>query len=206
MLPFSAAADRNKDVVLETLKPIIADQTKVLEIGSGNGQHAVHFTKALPNLIWHCSDLAEYVPGIAARLEQEGSDRTPKPIALNVASPSWKLPASGQSDAFDVVFTANTLHIMSFAHVKHFFTRVAEHLHNTNGMLCVYGPLKYDGEFTTESNAAFDLQLKSWDPVSGIRDFETLDDLATKAGLVFAADHNMPANNQLVIWKRPNED
>lgn len=202
MLTFSAAADRNKDVILETLSPILKDRQRVLEIGSGNGQHAVHITSALPHLIWQCSDLAENVPGIAERLDREGNTRTPAPLAMDVAVSPWPLPAPDADDAVDVIFTANTLHIMSFVHVEHFFDRVAEILSANNGALCVYGPLKYGGKFTTPSNADFDVQLKSWNPVSGIRDFEALDNMAQNAGLTFAADHPMPANNQLVVWQR----
>ncbi len=201
MLPFSAAADRNKDVILEKLEQIFASSRRILEIGSGNGQHAVHVTSALPHLIWQCSDLEENVPGIAARLETEGNTRTPPPLALDVASPPWPLPAKEGPDAFDGMFTANTLHIMSFAHVEQFFARAGEVL-GPSGQLCVYGPLKYGGKFTTDSNEAFDAQLKSWNPVSGIRDFEALDSLANSIGLALTADLAMPANNQLVVWRR----
>lgn len=202
MLPFSAAADRNKDVILETLRPYLKNRQKVLEIGSGNGQHAIHVTSALPHISWQCSDLAENVLGIADRLSADGNQRTPAPLALDVAAPPWPLPSPDTEEAVDAIFTANTLHIMSFDHVEQFFERVAEGLSHENGVLCVYGPLKYGGDFTTDSNAAFDLQLKSWNPVSGIRDFEALDVLAQKAGLAFTADHKMPANNQLVVWER----
>nr|WP_244318693.1 DUF938 domain-containing protein [Roseibium hamelinense] len=202
-MPFSAAADRNKDAILTTLKPILEGHRKLLEIGSGNGQHAVHMTAAIPGLVWQCSDLDENIEGIAIRLELEGDERTPPPLALDVSVSQWPLPARDDADAFDVMYTANTLHIMSFNHVEHFFARATETLHGQDGILCVYGPLKYGGKYTTPSNEAFDAQLKSWDPVSGIRDFEALDTLARKAGLVFDADHAMPANNQLVIWKRP---
>lgn len=204
MLPFSAAADRNKDVILETLTPILSSQKRVLEIGSGNAQHAVHITRAVPHIVWQCSDLEVNVPGVSARLAEEGNDRTPPPLALDVATAPWPLPAPESKEAFDTIFTANTLHIMSFEHVVHFFARAGEVLDNRSGKLCVYGPLKYGGAFTTESNAAFDLKLKSWDPVSGIRDFEVLDELADKTGLTLDADIEMPANNQLVVWKRPD--
>jgi cyclopropane fatty-acyl-phospholipid synthase-like methyltransferase len=202
MLPFSAAADRNKDVILGKLEPILKDRRRVLEIGSSNGQHAVHVTNAVPHIIWQCSDLSGNLPGISERLDQDGNSRTLPPLALDVAESPWPLPAPGADDAFDIIFTANTLHIMSFVHVEQFFARAGEVLSNRNGVLCVYGPLKYGGEFTTASNAAFDLQLKGWDPVSGIRDFEALNGLAEKAGLTFTADYAMPANNQLVVWER----
>lgn len=201
MLPYSPAADRNKDVILERLTEVFSGHRRILEIGSGNGQHAIHVTNALPHLTWQCSDLEENVAGIAARLEAEGNERTPAPLAIDVARPPLPVPTADQEDAFDGLFTANTLHIMSFAHVEAFFARTGELL-AAGGRLCVYGPLKYDGTFTTDSNKAFDAQLKTWDPVSGIRDFEALDDLAGKADLVFEADHAMPANNQLVVWQR----
>lgn len=201
MLPFSPAADRNKDVILEKLAEVFAGHRRILEIGSGNGQHAIHVTNALPHLTWQCSDLEENIAGIAARLEEEGNERTPAPLAIDVARPPLPIPVADGPDAFDGLFTANTLHIMSFAHVEAFFARTGELL-TSGGRLCVYGPLKYGGRFTTESNEAFDAQLKTWDPVSGIRDFEALDGLARTAGLTFEADHAMPANNQLVVWRR----
>jgi cyclopropane fatty-acyl-phospholipid synthase-like methyltransferase len=201
MLPFSPAADRNKDVILEKLTGVFRNNRRILEIGSGNGQHAVHVTNALPHLVWQCSDLEENVAGISARLDAEGNERTPAPLVIDVATPPRPVPAADSPDAFDGLFTANTLHIMSFAHVEAFFARTGELL-GQGGLLCVYGPLKYGGRFTSESNEAFDAQLKSWNPVSGIRDFEALDDLADKAGLSFETDHPMPANNQLVVWQR----
>lgn len=201
MLPFAPAAERNKNAVLDTLRPHLATCRQLLEIGSGTGQHAVHVTAALPHLVWQCSDLADAVPGIAARLEAEGNDRTPPPLALDVAAPPWPVPDAGNRGAFDAIFTANTLHIMSFAHVERFFARVGEVL-ATGGICAVYGPMKYGGAFTTQSNADFDAQLRARDPQSGIRDFEALDDLAYGQGLTLAADSAMPANNRLIVWQR----
>lgn len=202
MLPFSAASERNKDVILEKMTPILRTQRKVLEIGSGTGQHAVHITAAVPHVFWQCSDLDANLPGIAARLAAEGNPRTPPPLALEAAAERWPLPAPDDEDAFDTIFTANTLHIMSFERVSALFAHVGDVLSAENGKLCVYGPLKYGGAFTTQSNADFDRHLKSADPVSGIRDFEALDDLARDIGLRLEADIAMPANNQLVVWQR----
>jgi SAM-dependent methyltransferase len=201
MLPFAPAAERNKDAIRDVLGPHLADRRRLLEIGSGTGQHAVHMTGALPHLVWQCSDLPGTVPGIAARLEAEGNERTPPPLALDVAAPPWPVPDAGSRDAFDAIFTANTLHIMSFAHVERFFARVGEVL-AAAGILAVYGPMKYGGDFTTQSNAEFDAQLRTRDPQSGIRDFEVLDDLAYGQGLTLAADNAMPANNRLLVWQR----
>lgn len=201
MLPFAPSAERNKDAILAALRPHLAHCRRVLEIGSGTGQHAVHMTAALPQLVWQCSELPGAVEGVAARLVAEGTERTPPPLALDVAAPPWPLPAADAPDAFDAVFTANTLHIMSFAHVGQFFARVGEVL-APGGLCCVYGPMKYGGAFTTRSNAEFDAQLRARDPLSGIRDFEALDELAQAKGLTLLEDLAMPANNQLLIWRR----
>lgn len=201
MLPFAPSAERNKDAILAALRPHLAHCRRVLEIGSGTGQHAVHMTAALPQLVWQCSELPGAIAGVAARLESEGTARTPPPLALDVAAPPWPLPAAEAPDAFDAIFTANTLHIMSFAHVGQFFARVGEVL-APGGLCCVYGPMKYGGAFTTRSNAEFDAQLRARDPLSGIRDFEALDELAQAQGLTLLEDIAMPANNLLLIWRR----
>jgi SAM-dependent methyltransferase len=161
----------------------------------------VHFTQALTQLVWQCSDLASEIEGLAARLALESSERTPPPLVLDVAAAPWPLPAPSADRAVDAVFTANTLHIMSVEHVGHFFARVGEVL-APGGLLCVYGPLKYKGAFTTPSNAEFDEWLRARNPLSGIRDFEALDALAAGQELGLVEDIAMPANNQLLVWRR----
>jgi hypothetical protein len=101
----------------------------------------------------------------------------------------------------DAVYTANTLHIMSWPHVEKFFAGVAKVL-TMGGVLAVYGPLNYGGAFTAESNAQFDQWLKARDPVSGLRDFEALCTLAARAGLALEDDLAMPANNRTLVWRR----
>jgi hypothetical protein len=102
----------------------------------------------------------------------------------------------------DAVFSANTLHIMAWSAVQAFVRGVASAL-AAPGVLCVYGPFRFQGQYTSDSNAQFDTWLKARDPVSGIRDFEPLEALARAHGLVFAADHAMPANNRMLLWRRP---
>ena len=195
MLPYSEASERNKDPILEVLKQHLQQTKKVLEIGSGTAQHAVYFGKNLPHLIWQPSDQHQYLADIEARLEQEASENVLPPALLDVAQEDWQLKD------FDAIFSANTLHIMSWQHVEHFFQGVGKVL-ALNGKLLVYGPFKYSGEFTTESNADFDLWLKRRDEVSGIRDFEKVNQLAEQQGLKLLEDLAMPANNQCLIWQK----
>lgn len=197
MPSFSEACERNKIPILEVLKDAYSHRTNVLEIGSGTGQHAVHFARHLQHLMWHPSELAEYIPDLAERLAVEGSENIAEPLELNVGNHPW-LDDSLRCRV-DGVFTANTLHIMSWQDVEQFFAGVGAVLDRT-GTLCIYGPFRYRGRYTSESNAIFDRFLKHRDPLSGIRDFEDLSTLAENQGLRLCDDHVMPANNQLLIW------
>ena len=193
--PYAEACQRNRDPILEVLRRHFADRRHVLEIGSGTGQHAVHFAAALPGLIWQTSDLASNLPGIGQWIEEAGLANLPPPLALDVFGP-WP-------DAqFDAVFTANTLHIMSWEAVCALFAALAAAL-SADGVLAVYGPFNYGGAFTSPSNAAFDAWLKRRCADSGIRDFAAVDALARSIGLRLAEDRPMPANNRTLIWRRP---
>lgn len=190
--PFSQACENNKQPILNHLKTVLQECQHVLEIGSGTGQHAVYFAANMPQLIWQCSDRAENILGIQSWLADTA---LPAPLTLDVGDGNW--PAQ----LYDAIFSANTLHIMSWSEVELFFQKVDAQL-KSNALLCIYGPFKYSGEFTSPSNADFDLWLKRNNPLSGIRDFEAIRELAMHAGFQLVADHNMPANNQLLIWQR----
>jgi SAM-dependent methyltransferase len=194
-LPFSSASERNKDPILRVLVDAFRDCREVLEIGSGTGQHAVHFARNLPHLNWQPSELAENIPDLMERIAREGPSNLRTPVTLDVCKQPWPV------ERVDGVFSANTLHIMDWASVGELFQGIGPVL-NAGGVLCVYGPFRYGGRFTTESNAAFDLDLKACDPASGIRDFEAVNELAEKQGLTLLADHAMPANNQTLVWTR----
>lgn len=193
--PFSAACERNRDAILEVLRVHCADRRQALEIGSGSGQHAVHFAAALPQLTWQTSDQARNLPGIRAWLRDAALPNTPAPLSLDVASGPWP------SAAFDVVFSANTLHIMAWPEVQSLFA----HLPACTGpqaKLVIYGPFKFGGGFTSQSNAAFDRSLRDDAPHMGIRDAEAVDALAAAAGFSLLASVAMPANNFCRIWQR----
>jgi SAM-dependent methyltransferase len=203
MLPFSAAAENNKRPILEKLREAFAKTSRVLEISSGTGQHAVFFAEKLPHLDWRPSDLEEHLPSLEQRIVEADAelDNLLAPIELDIADLPWPVSASDYEDAYDGIFSSNSLHIVSWPLVEAFFEGVGETL-APGGTLCVYGPFKYGGKFTTPSNEAFDKSLKEKDPESGIRDFEAVNELAEKIGLKLVADHAMPANNQLLVWTR----
>jgi len=194
MLNFSPASERNKDPIAERLLPLLQEYgiTRVLEVGSGSGQHALYFTELFPSLQWQCSELLENVWAL-----QENLKHTPlqPPLELDVMG-LWPLCASVQ-----MLYSANTLHIMSWPAVEALFANAGKVVEQ-GGLLCVYGPFRYQGAFTTDSNAAFDQMLRRRDPASGIRDFESVERQAVAAGFGLLADYAMPANNQLLVWQK----
>ena len=192
--PDAPACARNRDPILQVLRPHFANRHSVLEIGSGTGQHAVHFAAAMPWLAWQASDRAEHLPGIVQWLDEAALANTPPPLELDVAG-DW--PATG----FDAVFSANSLHIMGWTEVEAFFAGVGRVL-EPGGLLAVYGPFNYGGDYTSQSNRDFDAWLKARDPRSGIRDFEAIDALARVQGLELREDAAMPANNRTLVWQR----
>lgn len=193
--PFSPSSERNRAPIEQILKRAFATRQNVLEIGSGTGQHACYFSEALPHLRWQCSDRAENLPGIRSWRAHAQRPNMPEPIELDVNQPIWP------SSRFDGVFTANTLHIMAWEEVQQLFARLPEVL-APEASLVVYGPFKFEGAHTSDSNAAFDARLKSDDPVRGIRDFEAVETLAQAAGFELQDHHHMPANNRCLVWTR----
>ena len=193
--PDAPACARNREPILQVLRTHFANRHDVLEIGSGTGQHAVYFAAAMPWLQWQCSDRPEYLPGIEAWRMEAGLANTPAPLLLDVALGPW--PAR----RFDAVFTANSLHIMGWPEVEAFFAGLANVLAE-QATLVVYGPFNYGGQFTSDSNRAFDASLRARDAKMGIRDFESIDALACGIGLRLVEDVAMPANNRCLVWRR----
>jgi cyclopropane fatty-acyl-phospholipid synthase-like methyltransferase len=191
----SEACERNKEPLLAVLREELAGCQQLLEIGSGSGQHAVYFAAHLPRLTWQPSELPENLAPLAERIRAAQLPNLRAPLALDVRVRPWRMAAA------DAVFSANTLHIIAWQAVQQFFDGVGALL-AAPGVLCVYGPFRFRGRHTSDSNAAFDAYLRERDPLSGVRDFEALDALAHAQGLKFSADHAMPANNRTLVWRR----
>jgi cyclopropane fatty-acyl-phospholipid synthase-like methyltransferase len=192
--PFAPSCERNQGPILDVLQRHFGGTRRVLEVGSGTGQHAVHVAAAMPWLSWQCSDRGDNLPGIAQWLDDAALPNTPPAIELDVDG-AW--PHS----AYDAVFTANSLHIMGWPQVEAFFAGTGAVL-EPGGLLVVYGPFNYGGDFTSDSNRAFEQWLKERDPVSGIRDFDAVGALARGIGLALVEDNAMPANNRCLVWRR----
>jgi len=194
-LPFAPSCERNRDPILDVLRTHLQSRREVLEIGSGTGQHAVHFAAAMPWLRWQCSERPPQLPGVARWLAAASLPNTPPPITLDVGTGPW--PAA----RFDAVFTANTLHIMGWPEVEACFAGLDGVL-GEDATLVVYGPFNLEGRYTSDSNRAFDAWLHARDARSGLRDLAAVDALAQAIGLRRTATVDMPAHNLTVVWTR----
>lgn len=197
MKPYSEACERNRGPILAVLERVFSDRRRVLEIGSGTGQHAAYFAPALPHLVWQPSDVAEHLPGIRLWAAEAGAPNLRAPLELDVDRP-WP------DIAADAVFSANTCHIMSWPQVERMLGEIGRLL-PAHGALALYGPFNYRGRHTSESNARFDAMLRERDPCSGLRDIEALLALGEREYLEKEEDIAMPANNRLLVFRRSSD-
>ncbi len=195
MKPCSEACEQNKRPIREVLELYLPESRRVLEIGSGTGQHAVYFAAAFPHLQWLASDVAENHPGIRAWLAEAGLPNLDGPLELDVTRDAWPVRD------VDTVFSANTVHIMHWPVVEKMFAGIGRLL-PPQGRFLLYGPFNLGGEYTAESNERFDAWLKERDPDMGVRNLEDLDALASEHDLLRIALHDMPADNKIVVWQK----
>ncbi|UCE90323.1 MAG: DUF938 domain-containing protein [Pseudomonadota bacterium] len=195
MKPFSEASEQNKLPILAVLCEQLVRADSVLEIGSGTGQHAVHFARQLPHLEWIATDVEENIPGILAWVSEAHLPNLRGPFRLDVNAAQWPVTQ------VDGVFSANTTHIMDWQSVENMYKGIGRVL-SPGGVFCLYGPFNYDGAYISDSNVRFDLWLRQRDAASGIRDFNDLDRLARDNGMILTRDYEMPVNNRTLVWRK----
>jgi len=204
-LPFSQACENNKQPILEVLQTELQSSSHVLEIGSGTGQHSVYFAPHLSHLKWQTSDVTGNHRHIIAWHNAYPAPNLYLPLTFDLAQDS--VPVSSHLNSsyvdkpYDVIFTANTLHIISWALVERLFALASDAL-PVDGKLIVYGPFNEDGKYTSEVNQRFDAMLRAGNPDSGIRDKEDIVSLANAHYLQLSKTYAMPANNQLLVFRK----
>ena len=199
-IPFSQACENNKQPILDVLQQEFKESTHVLEVGSGTGQHSVYFAPRLTHLIWQTSDVLAHHATINAWHTAYPAPNLYAAVAFDLAVDP--LPMSlASNQPYDVVFTANTLHIISWLLVEKLFELVGDTL-PINGKLIVYGPFNESGQYTSAGNQQFDISLRQRDPNSGIRHLEDIIALAKTHHLRLSNKYAMPANNQLVVFQK----
>ncbi|MFZ3117056.1 MAG: DUF938 domain-containing protein [Variovorax sp.] len=198
-LPFSTAAERNKQPILDALRDLLGERGAALEIASGTGQHAVWFAAALKDWVWQPTDAdARALPAIATRIAQSGLTNLRPPVRLDVMSTPWPAAEAPFAERFDAIFCANMLHIAPPATCAALMQGAARHL-QPDGVLITYGPYLEDGPIAP-SNAAFDRSLRARDPAWGIRRLDDVVREAAHAGLALRERRPMPANNLLLMF------
>jgi len=199
-IPFSQACENNKQPILEVLQKELKDSLHVLEIGSGTGQHSVYFAPRLTHLTWQTSDVLAHHAIINAWHTAYPAPNLYAPMAFDLGVDP--LPINLANNQFyNAVFTANTLHIISWLLVEQLFKLVGEAL-PINGKLIVYGPFNENGHYTSAGNQQFDSSLRQRDAKSGIRHLEDIIALAKTHYLRLSGQYAMPANNQLLVFQK----
>ncbi len=194
---YAASADRNKGPILAVLERVLPPTGLVLEIGSGTGQHIVHFALALPRLTWQPSDPdTDFRRSVEGWIGQERLDNVRAPLDLDVCRLPWPVTRA------DAVLAINVIHVAPWAATQALLAGAKDALDRGGGVLYLYGPYRRFGRHTATSNAAFDAQLRASDPGWGVRDLEAVVELAGTAGFELAELVDMPANNLSVVFRR----
>lgn len=198
----SAAAERNRQPILERLQQLLPAQGVALEIASGTGQHAAWFAAGLPRWQWQPSDRqADGFASIAAWCAQAGVTNVREPVLLDVLAPQWPSRGPAFGAPFDALFCANMLHISPWATCAALMQGAARHL-ATDGQLLVYGPFLEADVPTSPGNQSFDASLREQDPAWGLRTRQAVQAQAQQAGLRLHQRVPMPANNLLLVFRR----
>jgi cyclopropane fatty-acyl-phospholipid synthase-like methyltransferase len=192
------ACDRNQQPIFDILKDLITpSERNIFEIGSGTAQHAIFMAPKFPHLTWITSDIEANHKHIKSRLEDARIPNIRGPFQFEVGKDDFpRIP-------FDMVFTANTFHIMSWKNCKTLMKNLGTRLRE-GSQVVIYGPFNYEGKFTSDSNAEFDKNLKERNPESGIRAFEDVNANMAKNGFTLYKDYEMPANNRTLVFTRLN--
>lgn len=188
------AAARNRDPIREVLAPVLPATGTVLTIAEGTGEHAVHFATGFPNLTWQPTDRDEAaLESIAAWCADARLPNLRGPLPLDVTHPVWPVTAA------DAITCINMIHISPWEATLGLFAGAARLL-APGALLYLYGPYRFDGQFTAPSNEAFDQSLRSRDPRWGIRDVRDLE--AAASGFALRDTITMPANNHSLVFRR----
>jgi cyclopropane fatty-acyl-phospholipid synthase-like methyltransferase len=195
-MPFSAAAQRNQEPILEVLADVLPQQGLVLEIASGSGQHAVHFAAGLPGLTWQPTDADPHLRDwIDLRVRQAGLANVRPAIALDARATPWPVKEA------DAIVCINMIHVSPWEATLGLLAGASEVL-GKDGVLFLYGPFRRDGVQTSAGNIAFDADLRSRDPAWGLRDTRDLIEEAAARGFVLDQLVEMPANNLSLVFRK----
>ncbi len=187
---------RNREPILAALRRLLPENARVLEIGSGTGEHAAFFCDAMPAWTWQPAD-----PSPSARASIEAHRRETRSPGLLPAVALDARTADWPPGPFDAVFSANVIHISPWAVCLGLLDGASRVL-APGGRLVLYGPFRFEGAFLADSNAAFDARLQAENPEWGVRDISDLAACARARGFTEPQRFALPANNHLLAFAR----
>jgi len=192
-------ADRNKGPILEVLRRVLPDTGIALEVGSGTGQHIVHFARHFPGLVWQPSDYDQVaIASIESYRREARLGNVREPLLLEVRKRLW---GNGQLDA---VLAINLVHLTSWSVCEGLFDGARRHL-RPGGVLFVYGPFKQNGGFTNPGDAQLDGALRRRNPDWGLRDIEAVVALGSARNLAVEQAADMAGGQLGVVFRDRQE-
>lgn len=198
----SPAAERNRQPILDALRPVLPNRGNALEIASGTGQHVAWFAAGLPGWTWQPSDAqADGFASIASWCAEAEVTNVLPPMVLDVLAERWPSTGTEFSQPFDVIYCANMLHISPWATCAALMRGAARYL-AADGVLITYGPYFERNVATAQGNLDFDASLRERSADWGIRELDHVTHEATVAGLLLTKRLAMPANNLLLVFSR----
>ncbi len=190
------AATRNHEPILRVLRDHLPRAARVLEIASGTGEHAVWFSRALPEVIWQPTDLdPDALRSIAAWRDGKDQPNLLPPLPLDAAADGWPVATA------DAVVAINMIHIAPWTATLGLVAGAARVL-SQSGVLFLYGPFREGGVHTGAGNAKFDADLRAREPSWGLRDLDDIAALAAQNGFMAPERIAMPANNLSLVFRR----
>ncbi|WP_020174563.1 DUF938 domain-containing protein [Methyloferula stellata] len=190
------AALRNRDLIVDVLQDHLPPHGLLLEIASGSGQHSVRFGERLPRHVIQPSDPSPQArASIDAWVASSGVTNVRPALDIDASKPDWPI---SQADAIACI---NMIHISPWEATTGLFAGAARVL-APGGLLYTYGPYMRDGAHMSESNAAFDADLRRQNPQWGVRSLEALTALAATCGFAAPRTTQMPANNLSLMFTR----
>lgn len=193
----SPSVARNREPIAAVLTEELPSSGLVLEVASGTGEHAVHFARTFPRLEWLPSDPdTDACQSIEAWRGEAGLANLLPPLRLDAASASWPVTAA------DAVLCINMVHISPPAATEGLVAGAARLL-APGAPLIFYGPYLEHSVETAPSNLEFDRWLRERNPEWGLRQAEWLDEVARRRGFGRTRRVAMPANNLVLVYRRP---
>ncbi|KAG0317040.1 hypothetical protein BGZ97_005992 [Linnemannia gamsii] len=204
---FLAPTDRNKDVILDAIRPFLDESKLVLEVASGSGQHVYHFSNAYPEVVFQPTeyDVSLFSSIHAYTADLPDNNRVKAPLELDATKEEhWHTVSNAAiaSAGYDLVITTNVFHITPWT-VATGIIRGSGQVLKPGRHFVLYGAFKRNGKFSTESNAQFDQTLRGRDPLWGVRDIEEIQKVAeNEAHLKLIEIRDMPSNTYLLVFQK----